>query len=100
MQYRQRPAPPRAGCDELLSGRCELPSTRMNVAAGSGHNRPASTHPSALMKSFACLAAAALLAACTVPASREPAVAAAPAADAAVLAPNPNLVVQGIPPIP
>lgn len=53
------------------------------------------------MKTLACLAAAAVLAACTTPASREPG--AAPRSDAsaaAVLAPNPNLVVQGIPPIP
>jgi dipeptidyl aminopeptidase/acylaminoacyl peptidase len=55
------------------------------------------------MKTFACLAAVALLAACAMPASRGPdGAAAAPAAGgaAAVLAPNPNLVVQGIPPIP
>lgn len=55
------------------------------------------------MKNLACLAAVAVLAACTTPASHEPGGAAASAASgapAAVLQPNPNLVVQGIPPIP
>jgi dipeptidyl aminopeptidase/acylaminoacyl peptidase len=53
------------------------------------------------MKNLVCLAAAVALAACTVPPSREPGGAAASAAaSAAVLQPNANLVVQGIPPIP
>jgi dipeptidyl aminopeptidase/acylaminoacyl peptidase len=54
------------------------------------------------MKNYACLVAAVVLAACTTPTSRDGAGAASPAAaaSAAVLPPNPNLVAQGIPPIP
>ncbi len=57
------------------------------------------------MKLLACLAAAVLLAACTLlPAADPPAAPGSAGADAvdaaAVLAPNANLVVQGIPPVP
>lgn len=53
------------------------------------------------MKNYACLVAAVVLAACATPASRDGGAAApAAAASAAVLQPNANLVVQGIPPIP
>jgi dipeptidyl aminopeptidase/acylaminoacyl peptidase len=75
--------------------------------AEAGHNRALQHHcrepPS--MKLFASLAAALLAAACTLPPASGPATGtgsangdAGPAA--AVLAPNANLVVQGIPPIP
>src|SRR5687768_2529125 len=104
MQYRQRPRPARARCDELRGTRRELQSTRMNALAG---QRAQSRGPHLLerplsMKTFACLVIAALLTACAAPASQEPGPAPDPGAPAAgaVLPPNSNLIVQGIPPIP